>query len=67
MIDSTFAPPTIAGGGIFQFPCISAFVVEETGVVIPFVQILEDRREDLGGFVRETDTFCTAFEKLVAC
>ena len=40
-------------GRIFQFPSIAAFVVEETRIVVAFVEIFEDGGEDLGKFFRE--------------
>ena len=40
-------------GRVFQFPSIAAFVVEETRIVVAFVEIFEDGGKDLGKFFGE--------------
>ena len=38
---------------VFQLPGIEAFVVLKFRIVVAFVEVLEDRREDLGRLFRE--------------
>ena len=61
-----------AGAGVvvvlagFEFPDIAAFVVQEAGVVVALVEVLEHATEDLGLFFREGDAFGGGFEELAA-
>lgn len=52
--------------GFFKFPGVAAFVVEETGVVVAFVEVFEHGGEDLGKFFGEVDFFCGGLEELAA-
>lgn len=52
--------------GLFEFPGVAAFVVEEARVVVAFVEVLKDGGEDLGEFFGEADSFGGRFEELAA-
>ena len=51
---------------VLEFPDIAAFVVEEAGVVVAFVEVFEDGGEDFGDLVWEGDAFGGGFEVLAA-
>jgi len=44
-------------GGVFQLPCVSTLVVQQTGVVVAFVEVFEDGGEDFGELFWEGDSF----------
>ena len=51
---------------VFKLPCVFTLVVEETGVVVAFVEVLEDGGEDLGDLFGEGDSFGGGLEELAA-
>ena len=51
---------------VFKLPCVFSLVVEETGVVVAFVEVFEDGGEDLGDFFGEGDAFGGGLEELAA-
>lgn len=51
---------------LLEFPGVAAFVVEEAGVVVAFVEVFEDGGKYLGEFLGEVDSFCGGFEELAA-
>ena len=46
-----------AGAGIFEVPAVALLVVLDAGVVVAFVEVLEDGGEDFWFFVGEVDAF----------
>lgn len=50
--------------GHFELPRISALAVQEARVVVAFVEVFEDGREDFGGFLGKVDSFGGGFEEL---
>ena len=54
------------GVGVFELPGVFAFVVQEFGVVVAFVEVFEDGGEDFGDFFGEGDAFGVGFEELAA-
>ena len=50
----------------FKLPRVSAFVVEQAGVVVAFVEVFEHGGEDFGEFFGEVDSFGAGFEELAA-
>lgn len=52
--------------GILELPGVATFVVEQTRVVIAFVEVFEDRGEYLGEFFGQVDTFGGGLEELAA-
>lgn len=54
MVDCRFR---IAFSRRFEFPRVSAFVVEKAGIVVAFVEVFEDGGEDFGEFFWEVDSF----------
>ncbi len=50
----------------FELPRISAFVVEEAGVVVALVEVFEDGGEDFGEFFWQVDSFGGGLEELAA-
>ena len=65
MIDCRFRAIVVAGR-VFKLPCVLAFVVLQTGVVIAFVEVFEDGGEDLGGLLGKVDAVRGRFEELAA-
>ena len=57
MVDCAFAATAGAVGGGFKLPRVLPLVVLEPGVVVAFIEVLEDGGEDLGGFFGEGDAF----------
>ena len=51
---------------VFKLPGVFTLVVEETGVVVAFVEVFEDGGEDLGDFFGEGDSFGGRLEELAA-
>ena len=51
---------------VFKLPCILTLVVEETRVVVAFVEVFEDGGEDLGDLFGEGDSFGGGLEELAA-
>lgn len=49
-----------------QLPRVLPLIVDEARVVVAFVEILEDRGEDLGLFVRQRDALRRCFHELSA-
>lgn len=56
----------VGGVCVFKLPCVLALVVQETGVVVAFVEVFENGGEDLGNLFREGDSFGGGLEKLAA-
>ena len=50
----------------FELPCISALVVQQAGVVVAFVEVLEDGGEDFRELFWEVDSFGGGLEELAA-
>lgn len=48
---------SIVVGDIFQLPGISPFIMEQSWIVVTFVEVLEHGREDLRKLFREVDPF----------
>ena len=51
---------------VFELPGVFTLVVEETGVVVAFVEVFENGGEDFGEFFGEGDSFGGGFEELAA-
>ena len=51
---------------VFELPGIFTLVVQETGVVVAFVEVFEDGGEDLGDLFGEGDSFGGGLEELAA-
>ena len=49
---------------VFKLPCVFALVVQETGVVVAFVEVFENGGEDLGDLFGEGDSFGGGLEEL---
>ncbi len=62
MVDGGFG--AAGAGGVFQLPCVATFVVEQTGVVVAFVEVFEDGGEDFGELFWEGDSLRGGFEEL---
>ena len=63
-MDDCFAG-AVGVAAVFQVPALPLGIVLEARVVIAFVEILEDRREDFGVFVGKVDAFVGAREELI--
>ena len=50
MVDYRRAAATVTGGilGVFELPGVAPLVEQEAGVVVAFVEVFEDAREDFG-------------------
>ncbi len=58
-------PSTAVGGGhVLEFPRVPPFVVDQPGVVIPFVEKLEHGGEDLRKLVGQVDPFGPRLKEL---
>lgn len=53
---------------IFQLPSVLSLIVHQFRIVVPFVKIFEDRRQDLRLFIRQIDSSRMVLQKLAfAC
>lgn len=50
---------------LLQLPRVALLVVDEAGVVVALVEVLENRREDLGLFVRQGNLLALGVEHLI--
>lgn len=50
----------------FEFPSVATFVVQKAGVVVAFVEVLEDGGKDLGELFRKIDSFRARLEELAS-
>ena len=55
VVDSRLDGAAAAVGRLLDLPRVAALAVHEARVVVALVHVLEDRGEDLGGFVRQGD------------
>lgn len=62
-----FVGRRIRGGphGVLELPRVAVLVVQQAGVVVALVEVLEDGREDLGLLVRERNPLALCLEVLV--
>lgn len=51
--------------GLLQLPRVALLVVDEAGIVVALVKVLENRREDLGLFVRQGNLLALRVEHLI--
>jgi hypothetical protein len=49
-----------------QLPCVSSLVVYESWIIVAFVEVFEDRGEDLGLFIWKGDSLGCRFHELSA-
>ena len=49
-----------------DLPRVSPLIMDQPRIIIAFVEIFEDGREDLGFFVWEGDSFVRRFEELAS-
>lgn len=62
MVDSGLEAAVV--GCVFQLPSVSTLIVEETRVVVAFVEVFEDGGENLGELFGEIDSLGGGFEEL---
>lgn len=63
-LDDGFVGIVGAGAGVFEVPAVALLVVLDAGVVVAFVEVLEDGGEDFGFFVGEVDALVGCLEEL---
>lgn len=51
---------------VFNLPDVPPFVVEQFGIIVSLVQVLENRRENFWMFVGQIDSSCVALEELLS-
>jgi hypothetical protein len=56
---------TVLLRGLLQLPRVALLVVNEAGIVVALVEVLENRREDLGLFVRQGNLLALGVEHLI--
>lgn len=49
--------PAVVFRSILQFPSVAAFVMQQARIVVAFVEVFEDRGEDLRDLFRQIDAF----------
>lgn len=66
MIDCRFDSPSTSSPGfdILQLPCVPSFVVEETWIIVAFIEVFEDGGEYFGDLFGEIDPLGGRFEEL---
>ena len=50
--------PVLVVTGIFKLPAIRAFVMHQLRIIVPLIQVFEDRGENLGNLLGKIDPLC---------
>lgn len=53
-------------GTVFKFPSIFAFVVQQSRIVVPLVEIFKDRGQNLWSLFRYAQSFCMRIKEVIS-